>query len=91
MKRTLVGIGVILALVITMILTVGVKEAREVKAFDRDVVNIKEVKDGVYEGCSETTLVKVQVREFIGINIDLEGMYESTCHHTLEMIYGTIE
>ena len=38
------------------------EEAGEVKAFNRDVVNIGEVKDGVYEGCSETTLVNVQVR-----------------------------
>ena len=62
MKKALIGMVVILALVITMVLTVGLKESGEVKAFDRAAVNIGEVKDGVYEGCSETTLVKVQVR-----------------------------
>ena len=62
MKKALIGRVVILALVITMVLTVGLKESGEVKAFDRAAVNIGEVKDGVYEGCSETTLVKVQVR-----------------------------
>ena len=62
MKKALIGMVVILALVITMVITVGLKESGEVKAFDRAAVNIEEVKDGVYDGYSETTLVKVQVR-----------------------------
>ena len=62
MKKAIIGMGVILAFIIAMVLTVGVKERGEVKAFDRATVNIGEVKDGVYEGCSETTLVKVKVR-----------------------------
>lgn len=62
MKKALIGMVVILALVITMVLTVGFKESGEIKAFDRVTVNIEEVKDGVYDGYSETTLVKVQVR-----------------------------
>ena len=62
MKKVLIGIGIILALMLAMILGVGLKESGEVKVFDRATVNISEVKDGIYEGCSETTLVKVQVR-----------------------------
>ena len=42
MKKALIGMLVILALVITMVLTVGLKESGEVKAFDRAVVNIGE-------------------------------------------------
>ena len=62
MKKVLIGIGIILALMLAMILGVGLKESGEVKAFDTAPVNIAEIKDGIYEGCSETTLVKVQVR-----------------------------
>ena len=62
MKKVLIGMGFILALMLVLILGVGLKESGEVKAFDRATVNISEVKDGIYEGCSETTLVKVQVK-----------------------------
>ena len=62
MKKVLIGIGTILALIFAMIIGIGLKESDEVKAFDRAPVNVAEVKDGIYEGYSETPLVKVQVR-----------------------------
>ncbi len=62
MKKALIGIGIALTLIIAMILGIGLKESGEVKAFDTDPVNVAYIKDEVYEGSSETTLVKVQVR-----------------------------
>ena len=49
-------------LILILMLSVVIKIYNEVDAFDKTPVNISEVEDGVYEGYSETTLVKVQVR-----------------------------
>ena len=58
MKKALIGMVVILALVITMVLTVGLKESGEVKAFDRAAVNIGEVKDGVMRAAAKLLLLR---------------------------------
>ena len=62
MKKVLIAIASIIAVMTIMILSAGFRTAGEVKDFDKTPVNISEVEDGIYEGNSETPLVKVQVR-----------------------------
>lgn len=62
MKKVLLGIAAVIVLFFILFLAIACKEYMEVNAIDKTPVNISEVKDGVYEGYSETTLVKVRVR-----------------------------
>ena len=62
MKKVLIGIAAVIVLFFILFLTIACKEYIEVNAIDKTPVNISEVEDGIYEGCSETTLVKVQVK-----------------------------
>ena len=62
MKKFSITVVVIIALFVGLILSVIIKQAGELKSIDKTPVDISEVPDGVYEGCSETTLVKVRVR-----------------------------
>ena len=62
MKKVLIGIAAVIVLFFILFLVIACKEYMEVNAIDKTPVNISEVEDGVYEGYSETTLVKVRVR-----------------------------
>ena len=62
MKKVLIGIAAVIVLFFILFLTIACKEYIEVNAIDKTPVNISEVEDGIYEGFSETTLVKVRVR-----------------------------
>ena len=62
MKKFSITVVVIIALFVGLILSVIIKQAGELKSIDKTPVDISEVPDGVYEGYSETTLVKVRVR-----------------------------
>ena len=62
MKKFSITVVVIIALFVGLILSVIIKQAVELKSIDKTPVDISEVPDGVYEGYSETTLVKVRVR-----------------------------
>ena len=62
MKKVLIGIAAVIVLFFILFLAIACKEYMEVNAIDKTLVNISEVEDGVYEGYSETSLVKVRVR-----------------------------
>ena len=62
MKKVLIGIAAVIVLFIILFLVIACKEYMEVNAIDKTPVNISEVEDGVYEGYSETSLVKVRAR-----------------------------
>ena len=62
MKKFSITVVVIIALFVGLILSVIIKQAGELKSIDKTPVDISEVPDGVYEGYSETTLVKARVR-----------------------------
>ena len=62
MKKVLIGIAAVIVLFFILFLAIACKEYIEVNAIDKTPVNISEVEDGVYEGYSETSLVKVRVR-----------------------------
>ncbi|MBO4883384.1 MAG: FMN-binding protein [Lachnospiraceae bacterium] len=62
MKKFSITVVGIIALFVGLILSVIIKQAGELKSIDKTPVDISEVPDGVYEGYSETTLVKVRVR-----------------------------
>ncbi len=66
MKRALkilLVIPAVLALfIITMCAVIVIRMNSQVKSFDRSEVDVSQVKDGIYEGRSETDMVKVDVR-----------------------------
>lgn len=62
MKKFLIVIVVLFALMGLGFGAMFLKEYNEAKQIDRTPVDMSKVKDGVYEGYSETTLVKAQVR-----------------------------
>lgn len=66
MKRALkilLVIPVVLALlIITMCAVIVIRMNSQVKSFDRSEIDVSQVKDGIYEGRSETDMVKVDVR-----------------------------
>lgn len=66
MKKTLKILLIILiafaVLIISAFMIVKVRMSNQVEAFDRSEVDISKVADGIYDGQSETELVKVEVR-----------------------------
>ena len=66
MKKFLIAVAIIIALFIALFgglfLSIVLKEYRELESIDKTPVDISNVPDGVYEGYSETTLVKARVR-----------------------------
>lgn len=62
MKKVVKIFLIIAATMGILFLAVVGKEYNELKGFDRTPVELDNVVDGVYEGSSETTLVKVNVR-----------------------------
>ena len=66
MKRALkilLVIPAVLALfIITICAVIVIRMNSQVKSFDRSEIDVSQVKDGIYEGRSETDMVKVDVR-----------------------------
>ena len=62
MKILLVIPAVLALLIITMCAVIVIRMNSQVKSFDRSEVDVSQVKDGIYEGRSETDMVKVDVR-----------------------------
>ena len=62
MKKVVKILLIIIAVFGVIFLGVVGKEYSELKDFDQTPVDLSEVADGVYEGSSETTLVKASVR-----------------------------
>ncbi len=66
MKKTLKILLIILiafaVLIISAFMMAKVRMSNQVEAFDRSEVDISKVADGIYDGQSETELVKVEVR-----------------------------
>ena len=62
LKILLVIPAVLALLIITMCAVIVLRMNSQVKSFDRSEVDVSQVKDGIYEGRSETDMVKVDVR-----------------------------
>ena len=66
MKRALkiltVSIAVFALFIITICAVIVIKMNSQVNSFDRSEIDLSQVKNGVYEGHSETDMVKVDVR-----------------------------
>ena len=66
MKRALKILLIISAVfalfIITICAVIVIRMNSQVKSFDRSEVDVSQVKDGIYEGRSETDMVKVDVR-----------------------------
>ena len=66
MKRALkiltVSIAVFALFIITICAVIVIRMNGQVNSFDRSSIDLSQVKDGVYEGHSETDMVKVDVR-----------------------------
>ena len=66
MKRALriflVTAGVFVLFLFTICAVLVIRMNNQVKSFDKSVVDVSQVKDGVYEGHSETDMVKVDVK-----------------------------
>ena len=66
MKRALKILLVIPAVfalfIITICAVIVIRMNSQVKSFDRSEIDVSQVKDGIYEGRSETDMVKVDVR-----------------------------
>ena len=62
LKIMLVIPAVLALLIITMCAVIVIRMNSQVKSFDRSEVDVSQVKDGIYEGRSETDMVKVDVR-----------------------------
>ena len=62
MKKFLIVIAVILLLGVVGFMTLKNKLVAEVNAFDRTAIDISSIPDGIYEGSSETMLVKVNLK-----------------------------
>ncbi len=61
--KTLFAIVIVIAVIITSaVAIVSVRMIGQVKAFDKSGIDLSHVADGVYNGHSETDLVKVDVR-----------------------------
>ena len=61
--KTVLTIVIIFALVVIFTVTVVIiRMNNQVKAFDKTNIDLSQVADGVYDGHSETDLVKVDVR-----------------------------
>ena len=60
--KTLSIAGIVfMAVIISAFVIVGIRMSGQVKAFDRSAIDVSQVADGVYNGISETDLVKVEV------------------------------
>ena len=62
LKILLVISAVLALLIITMCAVIVIRMNSQVKSFDRSEIDVSQVKDGIYEGRSETDMVKVDVR-----------------------------
>lgn len=62
LKIMLVIPAVLALLIITMCAVIVIRMNSQVKSFDRSDIDVSQVKDGIYEGRSETDMVKVDVR-----------------------------
>ena len=62
LKILLVIPAVLALLIITMCAVIVIRMNSQVKSFDSSEVDVSQVKDGIYEGRSETDMVKVDVR-----------------------------
>ena len=62
LKILLVIPAVLALLIITMCAVIVIRMNSQVKRFDRSEIDVSQVKDGIYEGRSETDMVKVDVR-----------------------------
>ena len=62
LKIMLVIPAVLALLIITICAVIVIRMNSQVKSFDRSEVDVSQVKDGIYEGRSETDMVKVDVR-----------------------------
>lgn len=62
LKILLVIPAVLALLIITMCAVIVIRMNSQVKSFDRSDIDVSQVKDGIYEGRSETDMVKVDVR-----------------------------
>lgn len=62
LKILLVIPAVLALLIITMCAVIVIRMNSQVKSFDRSEIDVSQVKDGIYEGRSETDMVKVDVR-----------------------------
>ena len=61
--KTLLAIVIVIAvIIISAVAIVSVRMSGQVKAFDKSGIDLSHVADGVYNGHSETDLVKVDVR-----------------------------
>ena len=61
--KTLLAIVIVIAvIIISAVAIVCVRMSGQVKAFDKSGIDLSHVADGVYNGHSETDLVKVDVR-----------------------------
>ena len=58
----IVTAGVFALFLITICAVLVIKRNSQVKSFDKSAVDVSQVEDGVYEGHSETELVKVDVK-----------------------------
>ena len=61
MKKLLIGLAGIATICVILCVVIARKEYSEVNAIDTTPVDISKVENGVYEGYSETTLVKARV------------------------------
>ncbi len=61
-KNLLAIVIVIAVIIISSVVIVSVRMSGQVKAFDKSGIDLSHVADGVYNGHSETVLVKVDVR-----------------------------
>ena len=62
LKIMLVIPAVLALLIITICAVIVIRMNSQVKSFDRSEIDVSQVKDGIYEGRSETDMVKVDVR-----------------------------
>ncbi len=61
-KALLAAVIVFTVIIISAVLIAGFRMSGQVKAFDRSNIDLSQVADGVYNGHSETDLVKAEVQ-----------------------------
>ena len=61
-KFLLIAVSIFAVIIMIAFVAVSIRMNGQVKAFDRSIVDVSQVADGVYYGQSETDLVKVEVR-----------------------------
>ncbi|MCR5099650.1 MAG: FMN-binding protein [Lachnospiraceae bacterium] len=61
-KTIIIIVIIFVAIIISVALMVSIRMSGQVKSFDRSNIDLSQVADGVYNGRSETDLVKVEVR-----------------------------